>query len=79
MATKATLQSANNATKSRSSSVDDFASLVRTEDCPAFFPRLEFLRRQPCPVGDFAEDPERGTAAIGPGGVAGEFLVGHVQ
>src|SRR4051812_34838777 len=63
----------------RARSVDDLAPLVREYGCQPFSPRLQRLGGQTGPVGDLADDPERGAAAIRPGGVARKLLVGHVR
>jgi hypothetical protein len=61
------------------SSVDDSAPSVRGQRRQAFLPGLECLGRLSRPVGDFPDDPERGTTAVRPGRVSRKFLVGHVR
>ena len=52
------------ATGAQRTSVDDFAALVGAEGSQPFSPRLERLGSLSRPLGDFADDPERGTAAV---------------
>src|SRR5262245_17116803 len=60
-------------------SVDDLAAFVVADRRQPIAPRPERLGRLARPVGHLADDPERPRAAVGPGGVAGELLVGHVR
>src|SRR5437899_951584 len=61
------------------SSIDDCATLECEQHRQPLPPGLQLFGCQSRPLGDLADDPQWSATAVGPSGVAGELLVGHVR